>query len=226
MNDLEKYVRQQLQALRVEDAEREEVIAEITNHLEMLVAEYYAEGLDRQTAHERAFSHFGDPRRLLEGIERAKENGMRERFRRLWLPAFTVGFLAYASEWLIVRFVAHPRAVKVVGCYYPYYWNWLLVVAGIAALGAWWSREMGGSVRERIIVALAPAEIMAAAIAVLLPWSFAVQAWIDHSLPYFATHPMVLLVGVLWMLHCAVPALIGAAPFLFGDGGNKAEAIS
>jgi hypothetical protein len=226
MSEIEKYVRKQLQALRLERADYEEVIDEITNHLEMLVAEYCAEGLDRYTAHERAFSQFGSPRRLLKGIEQAKENGMRERSRRLWLPAFTVGFLAYASEWLIVGFIRHPRAVKVLGSYYPYYWNWLLLVAAIAALGAWWSRAVGGSVRERLIVALAPAEIMAAAIAVLLPWSVAVQVWMDHSLPHFVTHPMVLLVGVLWMLHCAVPALIGAAPFLFGDAGNKAEAMS
>jgi hypothetical protein len=223
---MEQYVRQQLQALRLQDDEREEVIAEITNHLEMLAAEYCAEGLDRHTAHERALSHFGNPRRLLREVEKAKEKGMRERFRRLWLPASTIGFLAYASEWLIIGLIPHPRAVKVLGSYYPYYWNWLLLVGALAAFGAWWSRAMGGSVRERIMVALAPAEIMAAAIAVMLPWSFVVEAWIDHSLPYFATHPMVLLVGVLWMLHCAVPALIGATPFLFGNAGEKAEAVS
>lgn len=215
MSEMRAYVREQLRGLRLAEYEREDVIAEIADHMEMLMAEYRSEGLNEDTAHRRALSHFGDPRRLLKGIERVKENGMKERFHRMWLPAFTVGFLAYLSGWLIARFIAHPRTIEVLGNYYPYYWNWLVLVATIAAIGAWWSRARGGSVRERIVVALAPAEIMASVIAVLLPFSVVVQLWVDHSLPNFVTHPMVFFVGVVWMLHCAIPALIGAAPFLF-----------
>lgn len=148
---------------------------------------------------------------------------MRDRFRRLWFPALTVGFLAYTSEVLIARFVARPRAIQVMGHYYVYSWSWLVVVAGIAALGTFWSREMGGSVRERLIVALAPAEIMAAVIAIVLPLDFVIEAWVDRSVPYAITHPIVLLAGILWMLHCAVPALVGASPFLFGETRHSEE---
>ena len=220
MSELEKLVRQQLQDLRLRDAEREEVIVEITHHLEFLAAEYRAEGLDDPAALAHALESLGDGRRLIAGIMKTKETGMRDRFRRVWLPGLCVGFFAYFSEMLLLRSSVRPQAVQILGIYYVFSWSWLFVVAALAGFGAWWSRAMGGSVKERLVVVLAPAEVMAASIAIVLPLDLIIEAFANHSLPYAVRHPIVLLVGVLWMLHCAVPALIGAAPFLFDRSGN------
>ena len=220
MTELERLVRERLQSLGLRDAEREEVIAEITGHLELMLEEYRADGLDEEAALTHALEGFGNSRRLIQGIMKTKETGMRERFRRMWLPALSVAFLAYFAQMVISRFIARPEALQILGNYYAFSWSWLLVVACLAAFGAWWSRAMGGTVKERIIVGLAPAEIMAAVIAIILPLDCIIETLAHRSLPYAVSHPMVLIVGVLWMLHCAVPSLIGAAPFLFDRNEN------
>jgi hypothetical protein len=225
MNELEKYVREQLQGLRLSDNEREDVIAEIAAHLELMADEYRSEGIDADAARRRALAQFGDSRRLLRGIRRTKEKGMNERCRRLWLPALLVGFVAYASQMVIARFIVQHRVIEVFGNYYVYSWTWLFVVAVIGGLGARWSREMGGSPRDRLMVALAPAEIMAAVIAIVLPVGIVVEACVQRQVPYAFRYPSILLVGILWMLHCAVPAFLGAAPFLFG-GNTKVREIT
>lgn len=225
MSELEKLVRQKLQNLRLREAEREDVIAEITDHLELMAESYRAEGLDEQAAIYRTLEALGSSKRLIKGIMQTKETGMRERFRSMWLPGLCVAFFCYLAEILIVRFVARPQAVQINGNYYVFSWSWLFVVALLAGIGAWWSRAMGGSVRERLVVVLAPAEVMAAVIAIVLPLDCIIEAVAHRSLPYAVQNPMVLIVGVLWMLHCAVPALIGALPFLF-DRNSRANVVA
>jgi hypothetical protein len=226
MSELENYVREKLQSLLLNDIEREDVIAEITTHLELMADEYRSEGVDEDVARRRVLSQFGDSRRLLRGIRQTKERGMNERFRRLWLPGLSVGFAAYASQMMISRLITRPRAIEVLGNYYVYSWTWLLVVACIAGVGAWWSREMGGSPRERLMVALAPAEIMAAVIAIVFPVGIVIEGCVQRQVPYSLRHPAILLAGILWMLHCAVPALLGGAPFLFGKNTKVREITS
>ncbi len=223
---MEKHVRERLQGLQLSESEREDIIAEITAHLELIAEEYRSVGLDDKAACSQALLHFGNTARLLREIQRAKESGMNNRFRRLWLPGVVVGFLAYASQMVILRFVSWPRSVHVFGNYYSYTWQWIVAVVLIGALGAWWSRQVGGSVRERLVVALASAEIMAAVIAIVLPLNCVIQACVDQSIPYAIRHPIILLTGILWMLYCAVPAFIGAMPFLFGSSVKESEAIS
>lgn len=220
MSELEHLVRERLQSLGLREAEREDVIAEITDHLELVADNYRGEDLDEQDAVRHAIEALGNTRSLIKGIMKSKETGMRERFRRMWLPALCVGFFAYFSEVVLLRFIVRPQAVQVLGIYYAYSWIWLFVVALLAGFGAWWSRAVGGSVKERLVVVLAPAEVMAAVIAIILPLDCVIEAIANRSLPYPVRHPIVLLVGVLWMLHCAVPSLIGAAPFLFDRSGN------
>ncbi len=225
MSELERLVRERLQTLRLHEAEREDVIAEITGHLELMMADYRAEGLDEHAALTHALEGLGSSRRLIKGIMKARETGMRERFRRMWLPALCVGFFAYFSETMLLRFVVRPQAVQILGNYYAYSWIWLFVVALLSGFGAWWSRAMGGSVKERLVVVLAPAEVMATSIAIVLPLDLIIEAFAHRSLPYAVSHPMVLAVGVLWMLHCALPSLMGAAPFLF-DRSPRAKVVA
>jgi hypothetical protein len=225
MSRLEKLVREHLQGLQLRESEREDVIAEITGHLELLVKDHRAEGFDDEAALRSAAGALGSSKRLVKRIMQTKETGMRERFRRMWLPALCVGFFAYFSEVMLLRFIVRPQAVQILGIYYAYSWIWLFVVALLAGFGAWWSREMGGSVKERLVVVLAPAEVMAASIAIVLPLDLIIEGVAHRSLPYAVQHPMVLVVGVLWMLHCAVPSLIGAAPFLF-DRSPSAKVVA
>lgn len=151
---------------------------------------------------------------------------MNERFYRLWIPALSVGFIAYASQQFITRLSSRPQTIEIFGNYYVYSWAWLFLVLCLAGSGTWWSREMGGSRRERLLVALAPAEIMAIVIAIVFPVGCLVEAAVNHSVPYMITHPLIMLAGIAWMLHCAVPALLGGVPFLFDANPNDKPVAS
>jgi len=214
MNVIEGRVRERLKALRLSDPEREEVFAEIAAHLECVAKELRTNGAGERQAVQMALSQLNDTDRILKGIQRERTREMRDSFRKVWLPAAVVLFLVYASQMIIYRLVPEPRTYRIMGNYYAYSWGWLLMVVVCGALGAWWSREAGGSVRDRIVVALAPAETMAVVIAILLPLDAIVQISMEHRTPYFLSHKQMVLATLLWLLHTAIPSLIGAAPLL------------
>ncbi len=223
MSEMQDYVREQLKGLGLDEGEREDVISEIAMHLELVVEDCCSERLTAEETRHQVESSFGDKSRLLKGIRRAKEGGMKERLWRMWVPALSVGFLAFESQMVILRFGGNLRTYTVDDAYYVYSWVWLFTVAGTGALGAWWSRREGGSVRERLVVAMAPWEMMAGLIPLTLPLEFLVQGIVNHALPYAFTHPKVLGAGFFWMFHPAIASFIGAIPFLFGQQGKSSE---
>ncbi len=143
---------------------------------------------------------------------------MRDSFRKVWLPAAVVVLLVYVSQMIIYRLIGEPRTYHIMGTYYVYSWGWLLTVAACGALGAWWSREMGGTVKDRLLVALAPAEAMGIVVALVLPLDSIVQVFVEHRKPFLLTHPLIVLAAIVWMLQSAAPSFIGAMLFL--RGGN------
>jgi hypothetical protein len=223
MSAIEREVRNQLRNLRLNEAEREEVFAEISAHLEMVVEELVAEGVHEENAQRAALSQLRDHKRLLTRIQRARAHVMRDSFRKVWLPAAVVVLLVYYSQMIAYRFIPEPRSYHVLGTYYVYSWGWLLAEACAGSLGAWWSRAMGGTVRERLIVALAPAEAMSAVAIVTLTLDTIMQVFIERRAPYFVTHPVMVLAAMLWMLHSVVPSFFGALPWLRGGRAHERE---
>ncbi len=142
---------------------------------------------------------------------------MKQRLWQMWMPALVVGFLAFESQMVILRFGGTLQTYTIDDAYYVYSWVWLFTVAATGAFGAWWSRRKGGSLRERLSVAMAPWEMMAGLIAITLPLELVFQGIENHALPYAFTHPRVLGAGFFWMLHPAIASFLGAAPFLFGN---------
>ena len=147
---------------------------------------------------------------------------MRDSFRKVWLPGAVVVLLVYWSQMIIYRFFPVPSTYHILGTYYAYSWGWFVAEICAGAFGAWWCREVGGSVRERLIVALAPAEAMCVVIALALSVDSFMQLVVQRRTPYFVSHPLILVAGILWMLHPAVPSILGALAFL--RGGERAEA--
>ena len=223
MSAIEHKVRSQLRNLRLSDIDREDVFAEIASHLQLLVRELVAGGMDEENAQRAALSQLHDHKQLLTRIQRAKESIMGDSFRKVWLPAAVVVLLVYYSQMIAYRFIAEPRSYHVLGTYYVYSWGWLLAEACAGSLGAWWSRAMGGTVRERLIVALAPAEAMSAVAIVTLPLDTIMQVFIERRAPYFVTHPVMVLAAMLWMLHSVVPSFFGALPWLWGGSAHERE---
>ncbi len=226
MSTIEREVRERLGDLRLDSAAREEVFAEIAAHLEYVAEELKAEGVDEDEVLRRSLSQLNDVRTLMKGIQRAKESAMRDSFRKVWLPGAVVVLLVYWSQMVIYRFIPEPRTYHILGTYYAYSLGWLITETFAGALGAWWCREVGGSVRDRLIVALAPAEAMAVVIALCLPLDAFMQLVFEHRVPYFVSHPMMTLAMALWILHPAVPCLIGAAAFLSGGKRPKEPEVT
>lgn len=227
MIDFEETVRQHCSRLRLPDELREEVVTEIAEHLELLYSELRESGVAETEAQRQVLESVGDWNLLLKRIQRSKENGMRDRFRRLWLPATATGFVAYAGQMIVGRMFGMPLSIKIDGNYYVYSWQllFLLVVAG--AVGAYWSRHVGGGLRERFLVALAPSEIMGVVIAIVSPIGMTLEAFLTHRLPYALSHPGTLLMGIGWpILFPAVPTLLGAAPFLFGNESPQTASVA
>ena len=221
MSKLAEEVRHRLATLKLSDVEREEVIAEISYHLEV-AAEDLARGEKRDL--DQVIAQVGDWQRLKKGIEKSKERGMKDRLRRIWLPALGTAFIAYAAQSIIAHLVAWPRVIHFSGSYLVYTWQWLLVLIITGALGAFWSRMMGGSVRDRLIVALAPSEILGTFVLALLPIDLGMEWVIGRQVPYALTHPAVVVVMLTWIvLVPAVPSILGAAWFLREDEVVKPE---
>ena len=211
MNDIRTEVRTRLSGLQLSSEQREEVIEEITHHLELAVKA----GEEHIDVAGQVLAEVGDWSRLKQGIERSKERGMKDRLRKIWLPALGTGFVAYAAQSIIAHLVAWPRAVRFSDHYVVYTWQWLLVLIVTGALGAYWSRMMGGSVRDRVVVALAPSEILGAFVVAILPLDLGVEWAVGRQVPYALTHPMVVVTMLTWMVVLpAVPSIIGAIPFL------------
>ena len=81
---------------------------------------------------------------------------------------------------------------------------------------------MGGSVRDRLIVALAPSEILGAFVLALLPLDLCVEWVVNRQVPYALTHPMLVIAMLTWMVVIpAVPSIFGAAWFLRADGVSR-----
>lgn len=226
MSGIEQEVRKRLRKLRLHAAEREEVFAEITAHLECVAEELRAKGVGADEALRRSLSQLDDVRILMRELQRAKESVMRDSFRRVWLPAAVVVLLVYVSQMIVYRLIPQPRAYHIMGSYYAYSWGWLFTVAVCGAFGAWWSREVGGSVKDRLLVALAPAEAMAVVVALVLPLDLIVQVFVEHRKPFLLTHPIMILAAILWLLQSAVPSFIGAALFLRGGSAQAREIAS
>ena len=226
MSAMEREVRNRLGKLRLSATAREEVFAEITAHLESVAEELSQKGFNEDEAIRRSLLQLNDARRLMQGIQRSKENAMRDSFRMLWLPAAVVVLLVYWSQIIIYHFIGEPRTYRIMGTYYVYSWGWLLTVAICGALGAWWSRQVGGSVKDRLLVALAPSEAMAVVVALSLPLDSIIQVFVEHRKPFLLTHPLMVLAAIFWMLHSAVPSFIGAAFFLRGGNAQTKEVAS
>lgn len=216
MSAIEREVRKRLRKLRLDATGREEVFAEITAHLESVSEELKMSGTDASQADHLALSQLGDVSRLCRRIQQDRTGLMRDRFRKVLLPAAIVVLMVYWPQIIIYRFVPEPRAYHIFGTYYAFSWGWLVAEACAGALGAWWCRQVGGNVRERVIVALAPAEAMGIVVALALPVGSITELYVDHRIPNVVSHPLMTLAALLWVLHPVVPGLIGALPFLRG----------
>ena len=153
---------------------------------------------------------------------------LKQRIQTLWMPGMVAAIFTLAVSVAVNRVASTlfsgPHTAMFV------YGGWLLILTGIGAFAACWSRRAGGSIANRTAAALFPAATILAALGslvtnpelkmVVIASVFSpTELWISPILPGIANS----VVGGI--LLPAIALLAGALPFLRGKPvGGKLRA--
>lgn len=219
MPDWQKLVHERLAQRRTGAEMDPEVTEELAHYLEDL----YEAGLDNElTEHEavqRALAEVRNWPRLARNIKFAREGGemLKQRIQTLWMPGLVAAILTVTVSVAVERLASPLLARRPMVLFV--YGGWLLILTGIGALAAYWSRSASGSIANRTTAALFPAATIVAAlgslitnpelkIAVIASVFSPGEAQISRILPVIANS----VVGGI--LLPAIALLAGALPFL------------
>ncbi len=230
-NDWQLYVRERIGTLGIGAEREEEVVAELAGHFE----DAYEGFLERSGAPQHAFTcaffEVTNWSRLRREIRRVKqEDPMNERTKNLWLPGMVMLFL-YAFLLRIVIWAGFHPDVVWVGPSMPMlqhgrlplvlYVPWLVLLPAIGALGAWWSRRVGGAVLIRILSGLFPV----AALLALLLVGFLFAFFADPQVPLLVKFAGLGLYFLTWVLIPGALLLLGTVPFVL-DHSKESRRVS
>ena len=159
---------------------------------------------------------------MLFGAIVSEAKNLNERTKWLWLPGFAS--MTAASLFLFaVNVVADPsrfftelslRPQSVLrvesGPGLVFYFSWILAHLVFGGLGAFMSRQAGGTRGARVLAAMFPALAMFLLCGIMIP----ISAFAQHNL-FVERHPMTLVFGMMiWAGIPGIALLAGAAPFL------------
>ena len=195
----------------------EEILRELSEHLEDHVTALETRGVAREEAIPEALNSVSDWPGLHRDIVLAEteETTMNYRTKALWLPAWCALTLSNVLLVLLQIFGPPPHFYWLgAGMggepYYVFIVPWLISQPVVGAIAAYWSRRAGGTVLHQLIAALAPAITLLGLFLLILPWAMIVDKNVSHHIQLSGF----LVLTVSWVLLPSVPLLIGAAPFL------------
>ncbi len=218
MPDWKKLVGERMSALNLPPDAKEEVISELAAHLEESYEHARSLGHGEADALQLALREVKDWRTLAAQIHRAQSTGdpMNRRTKTLWMPALASITSASVAMMILQLTGARPQLVWTRHVAISLYWTWLAILPFCGALGAWLSRNAGGSLRARMIAVLMPV-LWILGVGILVEPVELAHRGLAH-LPYFGY-------GVgNWVAIPGVALLIGAAPFLPGSAGEDEAA--
>ena len=211
MPDWQKIVRERLDGLALDAAEKEEVHAELAAHLEESYESLRTKGLQEQAAMQQTLAQVADWQDLRRRIQtaRTKENIMNDRVRQLWLPGFLTFLLSAGLLELVQKFFPQPFMLRldhppVLMFYVP----WLVTLPLAGAIGAYLSKRAGASRPMTLFSSIFPVLPFAAVFLIAIPVGLVLSHTLSHSIVAAAF----LTLGTAWV---AVPgAILLAGGFL------------
>jgi hypothetical protein len=225
MPDWREIVRARLTPLGLDAKGEEEIVAELAGHLEDVYEDWVRQGKSESEAAEFALSTAADWDEVRREIQVAanEEVIMNHRVKALWLPgACTIAL----SDVLLRLLQGMPAAPPVTwvwhGAYLLVYWQWLLCLPLIGALGAYWSRRVGGKLLERALAASFPALTWMGFPGLLLPFVLVFHWIVYHDLK-LAPPALFFLLG--WVVLPGASLLLGALPF-FRRGAEESRPVA
>jgi hypothetical protein len=205
-------IRERLGRLGVGACRENEIIRELGDHVADHAAALEAQGHTRHEAESAALDAGNDWRALHAAILAVEREGddMNYRTKAIWLPACCTVVLSVGLLNLVQAAGVHPGFYSLEGgLRMPLFVPWLLVLPLAGAIGAFLSKQGGGRLLHRILVALSP--VMAhqgiMAIVLILVGLFGRDAPHLH-LAWLAPY------GATWVLLPSLALLIGTTPFL------------
>jgi len=227
VRDWQAVVRENLRDLELDPASQQDVITELSGHLEDVYRQFLAEGLCEAEAFRRSVEEVTDWPGLARQIKRAKreEEVMNTRTKQLWLPGF-VSLGSAMIVWAILETTAlhgngglltsitnqlssDPMDQLALAIYLP----WVILLPCCGAAGAYLSQRGGGSRLARMTSGLLPSIVLVGLFILILPLEF-----LYCHTPFVIHHPFYVLARALsWVSIPTVALLLGAMPFLRGS---------
>jgi hypothetical protein len=217
--DWEQSVRERLGKLQLAPQVEDEIVAELTGHLEDAHENFLKQGIDEEKAREQTSREISDGRRLARKIHRAKQGDeeMNNRVKQFWLPALATSLLG--TGLLAILQFAGLRPIILytpVADFTTLYFPWLLSLPFFGFLGAYLSRRAGGAIGTRLI-----AGIFLSMIYFCVPWLFVpIAMLVDHETPRMVPFTWFLL---NWAVLPGLALLIGALPAAFFGRERKQQ---
>ncbi len=235
MPDNRKQLRERLGKLGLGLYREEEIVRELSDHLEDQAGALQALGMTNDEGFQKALSGEVDWPKFREEIYRAETEEatmnyqLTYRAKILWLPA--LGALTLSSSLLalfqfsglVPRFHWLSSGMSG-GSYYTFYIPWLIAMPVVGAISALWSQRAGGKTIHRLLAALAPPIGMLGTFLILpfitLLIYTLIRLFSSRGLHTpFPIHAAPMMTGIFvlvvsWVLLPAAGLLLGAVPFL------------
>lgn len=138
---------------------------------------------------------------------------MRDRVRIIWIPGLLTMLLAFAGQAFIFRYESLHQVIELRGLFLVISVPWLAVLAATGATGAYMCFREGGTPRQRLLVAVVPAMVMATFLASAFAMSFAVDPQVPIRVRLESMAGLTLWETVL----PAMALLIGATPVVASE---------
>ncbi len=198
-----------------------EVTEELAQYLEDIYEAGLGSGLAEHEAAQRALAEVRNWPHLARNIRFARDGGemLKHRIQTLWMPGLVAAILtaavSIAANRLATTLLGGPHMAMFV------YSGWLLILAGIGAFAAYWSRREGGSIANRTSAALFPAATLLAALTSLvtnpeLKIAVVASVFSPGEMRILPILPVIANSVVGGIFLPALALLAGALPFLRG----------
>jgi hypothetical protein len=199
-------VEKEMKDFRIASGQREQVIAELAEHLEDLYLDALTNGLDEDRAIQLCRAQIESERTLAQRIEQATEGPMNYRTRTLWLP----GLATLATAAILLLLLQHvsfiqPKVLRVGEEALGFDFRWLVLLPIGGAVGAYLSKRAGGRLSNSLMAALFPVIVMLGSFCIFLA-----IALLEGN-GFIRGHVWYLGLSLIdWTLVPSVPLLLGA----------------
>jgi hypothetical protein len=229
MPDWEELVHAHLDGLDLDAGQRKEIAAELAGHLEERFGDLRRRGVSESEAMRCSLDEIPNWSRLRRHLRRAalKEDAMNCNAQSLWIPGLSMLAFWLAASVGVLRAEMFPEgfvvnSVASLLIYVP----WLAAFPAIGALGAYWSRRVGGSRAARLGVCLFPVAALIVMFMIAAVPDVSRVLW-DPRLHFMAARVLRYreICALHWVMYPCLALLVGALPFLKGDAGRTIRPV-